>query len=311
MIGIDQAELNFNQETVMYINYAIGLMMYGVAMDIDYKDFKKVFSVPKAPLIGLFCQFLFLPAIAAFIIFLIKPEPSIGLGLLLVSCCPGGNFSNFLTNYSKGNTALSVSMSTVSTLAASVLLPLNFSFWGSVNSTTAILLKEVSLDFFAIMQTILTILILPTVLGMLTSHYFPTLTNKIKKGFLYGTFALISSLIFGALGANMKHFFTYFSSFFFIVLLTNTAALVLGYGMGKLSGLSRRDRKAITFEIGIQNAAFGLVIVFNFFNGLGGMAIICAWWGVWHLVSGSLLSKYWSLRTSKEDILVMEQQPQS
>jgi len=294
MVSVDQVQINFNPQALSIVNYIIGFIIFGVALDMKLEDFKRVAKMPKAPIVGLFSQFVILPAAAFCLISVIPLAPSIALGVILLASCPGGNLSNFLTNFAKGNTALSVTMSSISTLASVFMLPFNLKLWSSLNPETAAILQTVDLSFWAIFVTILKILVVPSIAGMLFAKKFPALTMKVKKPFSIGSIVIFSGFIFGALFMNMTHFFNYIGSFFIIVVLTNGVALLIGNVMGHLTRLDKRDTRAITFEIGIQNAALGLVIVFNFFNGMGGMAIICAFWGVWHIVSGLSLATYWA-----------------
>ncbi|MCK5310920.1 MAG: bile acid:sodium symporter, partial [Desulfobacteraceae bacterium] len=129
-VAIDQIRLNLNPTGIAIINTAIGLMMLGVALELRFDDFKRIAQSPKAPLIGLVAQFLLLPAFTFLLVLVIKPHPSIALGMMLVAACPGGNLSNIMTYLSNGNSALSISMTAVSTIAAIFMTPFNISFWG-------------------------------------------------------------------------------------------------------------------------------------------------------------------------------------
>jgi BASS family bile acid:Na+ symporter len=298
--NIDQIQINFSPTTLRIVNFLIGLVMFGVALDLKFDDFKTVLGKPKAFLLGQLSQFFLLPAAACLIIKFFDPLAGLALGVVIISACPGGNISNFLTNFSGGNTALSICMSTLSTLMAIFMTPFNITFWGAKNPAVASILREVNLDFWAIFNTVLVILVIPTFLGVSFARSFPVLTQKIKKWFLIGSFLLFSALIFGALFANLNNFVRYFSHFFGIVITVNTVALLIGIFMGKLGRLNSVDTRAITFEIGIQNAAFGLVIVFNFFDEMGSAAIICAFWGIWHVLSGVSLALFWKKYSGTE-----------
>ena len=106
--------------------------------------------------------------------------------------------------------------------------------------------------------------------------------------------------VVGALAANFKHFMEYIQFVVVVVFIHNGLALVTGFSLSTLLGLNSRDRRAVTFEMGIQNSGLGLILIFNLFNGLGGMAIITAWWGIWHIVSGLALATFWSKRDPKD-----------
>ena len=296
MDGIDQVRLNFNPATLTLLNALIGLIMFGVALDIRGDDFKRVVRDPRGPLIGLGAQFLLLPAMTFGLVWIIDPLPSIGLGMMMVAACPGGNFSNFLAHHAKANSALSVSMTAISTALAIVMTPANLAFWGGLNPQTAAILKEVDLDPFALLRTILLILGIPLVAGMLVAAKKPALAARLRKPMKIFSLTAFGLFIVGALVGNWQQFLQNVGYVALAVALHNASALVLGYGTARALGCHRYDARAISIEVGIQNSALALVLIFGFFDGLGGMAIIAAWWGVWHLISGLTVATYWSIR---------------
>jgi len=294
--AIDQVQLNFNPQGLFIINVAIGLMMFGVALELKLEDFKRIAVAPKAPCIGLAAQFILLPAFTFLLTLILKPPPSIALGMMLVAACPGGNLSNIVTYLAKGNCAVSVSMTAVSTAAAIVMTPFNLAFWGSLNPDTALILKKVSLSPVDVFVNIFIILGIPLILGLFLARTFPFLVDKLRKPFKIFSLVFFIAIVAGALGANWRHFLNYVGLVFFGVLVHNALALNLGYWSGRLVGLSEPDRRAVSIEVGIQNSGLGLVLVFNFFGGLGGMAIITAWWGIWHIIAGLTAAYFFSRR---------------
>lgn len=296
MTAVDQIQLNFNPQSLAFINWMLAIVMFGVALDLRVADFKRVFSNPKAPIIGLLCQFFVMPALATALVFLIQPAPSVALGIVLVSACPGGNVSNFFTSLAKGNAAVSVSMSAISTLASIVMTPFNFVFWGNMNPHTRDLMQSISITPYDILGTVLVILVLPTILGMAAAAYKPDWAKRLLKPMRVFSLLVFAGFIAGAMAANFDNFKTHIGVAFWVVLAVNSSALLLGYWAARLLNVRPADARAVCFETGIQNSGFGLVLVFQFFAGMGGMAIIVAWWGVWHLVSGSLLALFWSRR---------------
>ncbi len=270
--------------------------MFGVALDIRVDDFKRVIRDPRGPLIGLAAQFLLLPAMTFLLVLVIKPLPSIALGMMMVAACPGGNFSNFLAHHAKANSALSVSMTAISTALAIVMTPANLSFWGGMNPGTAAILREVDLDPLALFKTILIILGVPLVLGMIVAAKTPAIAARIRRPMKLFSLTAFGLFIVGALIGNWQHFLQNVGYVAFAVALHNALGLALGYWSGRIAGCHRYDARAISIEVGIQNSALALVLIFGFFDGLGGMAIIAAWWGVWHLISGLALSTYWAKR---------------
>jgi BASS family bile acid:Na+ symporter len=227
---------------------------------------------------------------------IIQPTPSIGLGMLLVASCPAGHVSNFLTHYSRGNTALSVSVSATSTLLALIMTPLNFAFWGNLHPLTHDLMREFRVSPADMLAVIFLLLGLPLALGLWLAQAKPTLAHKLQKPMKIFSLIALASFILGALGANFKYFMEYIHLVLGVVFMHNLLALVTGYGLSSLIGLKEFDRRAITFEMGIQNSGLGLILIFDFFDGLGGMAIITAWWGVWHIVAGMALATFWRRR---------------
>lgn len=296
MNEIDLVRLNFNPGSLWALNFIIGLVMFGVALDLKVADFKAVLSMPKPVVIGMVGQFILLPAFTFLLVLLIKPAPSIALGMMLVAACPGGNISNFLTHYAKGNTALSITMTALSTAVAIIMTPLNLSLWGGLNPETAKILKEVALDPLEMLLAVFLLLGLPMAAGMWTGSRFPRFVERAHKPVKIFSIVVFGIFVLGALAANWRYFLDYVGFVVFAVFLHNGLALVTGYYAAKSTGLPERDRRAVSIEVGIQNSALGLILIFNFFDGLGGMAIVTAWWGIWHIISGLTVATYWSRR---------------
>ncbi len=299
--AVDQVMLNFNPTGLMIINGAIGLMMLGVALDLKLDDFKRIMVSPKAPAIGLTAQFILLPALTFLLVMIIKPYPSMALGMMLVAACPGGNLSNIMTYLAKGNCAVSISMTAVSTAVAVFMTPFNLALWGGLNPDTAAILEKVSLSPFDVFVTIFLVLGLPMALGLFLSKMFPALADKVRKPFKIFSLVFFILIVIGALAANWKYFIDYVGLVVFAVFLHNALALSTGYFSAKLFKLDERDCRAVSIEVGIQNSALGLVLVFNFFNGMGGMAILVAWWGTWHIISGLFVAFMFSRRKLEGD----------
>lgn len=294
--AIDQISLNFSKGGLLGLNIVIGLMMYGMALDMKLDDFKRVLRSPKGPVIGLIAQFIFLPAFTFLLTLVLPVTPSMALGMMMVAACPGGNLSNVMTYLAGGNAALSVSMTAVSTAAAVMMTPFNLSFWGSLNPATNEILRKVSLDPLDVFQTIILILGIPLVCGIVTSRFYPRIADKIRKPFKIISVVIFCLFVAAALGANWNNFIKAIGLVAFGVFLHNALALSLGYGAARLFGLPERDRRAVAIEVGIQNSALALVLIFQFFAGLGGMAVIAGWWGIWHIISGLTVAFFWSRR---------------
>jgi BASS family bile acid:Na+ symporter len=278
--AVDAVRLNFNPAGLLALNAVIGLMMFGIALELKLSDFTRILKQPKAPAIGLGAQFILLPAFTYLLTLVLPIAPSIALGMILVAACPGGNLSNMMTYLAGGNAAVSVSMTAVSTAAAVIMTPLNLAVWGSLNPATAPILREVSLNPVDVFFTIVMILGIPMALGMLVGRFFPGLVERIRKPFKIIAVCVFLAVVGGALAANWANFINYVGLVALVVAIHNALALNLGYWSGRAAGLPPRDVRAVAIEVGIQNSALGLILVFDFFDGLGGMAIITAWWGI-------------------------------
>jgi BASS family bile acid:Na+ symporter len=290
---LDSVRLNFSQGDLFLLNLALALIMYGVALDLRWEDFKYLVKNPKSFILGAFSQFLVLPFLTWVLISLLQPPPSVALGMFLVAACPGGNVSNFLTNLSKGNTALSVSLTAFSSVGAILITPLNFALWAGWYAPTSLLLKEISLDISEVFFTVGIILGLPLALGVFTHQRFPEFASKASKVLKPLSILIFAAFVIIAFSGNFDLFTRYIGLIFLWVLLHNFMALAAGYLTAKAGKLPIADVKTITIETGIQNSGLGLVLIFTYFEGLGGMAIITAWWGIWHLISGMILASLW------------------
>jgi BASS family bile acid:Na+ symporter len=204
--------------------------------------------------------------------------------------------SNLITYLAAGNCAVSVSMTAVSTAAAIFMTPLNLALWGSLNPHTAPILKAVRLSPFDVFINIFIILGIPLIIGICVSRAFPNLVTRVRKGFKIFSLAFFILIVAGALAANWQYFLTYVGFVFFGVLIHNALALNLGYWSARLFSLPPADVRAVSIEVGIQNSGLGLVLVFTFFAGLGGMAIVTAWWGIWHIIAGLITAFIFSRR---------------
>lgn len=293
MMHIDQVQLNFNPHALLGLNLVLALVMFGVALDLKLSDFKQALRTPKALAIGLFGHHILFPAGTFLLIKLIDPMPSIALGMLLVSSCPAGHISNFFTHRAGGNVALSVSISTLSTAGAVFMMPLNVAFWASQDAGMRAIMRDFSLDPVAMLIDVGILLGVPLVAGLFISHRMPRMAERMLKPMRIFSLGVFAVFVTGALLANWKFFLAYGAMVVGIVFVHNACALGSGYGLARLFGLAERDSRAVAFETGIQNSGLGLVLIFNFFGGLGGMAIVTAWWGIWHIFAGMALSTYW------------------
>ncbi|NNE28332.1 MAG: bile acid:sodium symporter family protein [Saprospiraceae bacterium] len=293
MDPIDLIRINFDEGQRALLNWILAFLMFAVALDIRLEDFKLLLKNPKIILVALSSQLILLPIMTLGLVLLINPAASLALGMILISVCPGGNVSNYMVHIAKANSALSVTLTTITTLAAIVFTPVAFAFWTGFLDLPPELATEISVDPSKMFGVVALIIAVPLAIGLGIRLYFPDFTQKIKKA--VGTLALaifLGFVVFAVLG-NVDNFFQSLTRVFFIVLLHNALGFSLGYFWAKLFKLDNRNARTISIETGIQNTGLGLIIVFNFFGGLGGMALILAWWGIWHLFAGFSLANFW------------------
>ncbi len=300
---MEVGEVYYNAGTQWLLNGVLASMILGIALDIHWRDFRSVLQMPGAIISGLSAQFIALPAVTTLLTLMLELPPGIELGMILVASCPGGAISNFITHLSRGNTALSMSMTAAASGIAVFMLPLNFIFWSSVNPATASLYQAVEVSSQALMINLSLVLALPLALGLLLQHWTPAFAQRLHRVLKVTSLIALCAFIVGAVHKNQAAFFSHFILIFSIVLLHNAVALFLGFMAGKLARLQSADIKATTIEVGMQNSSLAIAIVFTQFNGEPGMALISAFWGTWHIVSGLLIALYFNRQSSPDTAL--------
>ena len=283
---LDHTVLKFDESNIFIMNLSLGFIMFGVALKLRIDDFKRVFSTPKSVVIGFISQFIALPLLTFFIVWIFKPMPSVAMGMMIVAACPGGNISNFMTSLANGNTALSVCMTTIASICAVFMTPLNISLYGGLYPPTAEILHDVSLDFMSMLQIVGMILLIPLIIGMAVRYYKPKLADHLHPYTHYGSILIFGLIIYFAFTANMDLFLKYIHLVVFVVFAHNALGILTGFSLARLFKLPSADQKTLAIETGIQNSGLGLGLIFAFFDGMGGMAIVAGWWGIWHMISG-------------------------
>lgn len=278
----------------MLLNGVLAVVMFSIAIDLKPGDFRAFTKAPKPLIVGLLSQFVLLPVLTYLLVIVVQPQASVALGLILVAACPGGNISNFITHRAGGNTALSVSMTAFSTVGAILLTPVNIAFWGSLYAPSASLLRSTQIDPVNIAITVGLMLILPLILGITLNTRRPALTARLRGPLQLASMAIFVGFVAIALAANWSTFLAFAGGIAGLVIVHNALGLGGGYALATLARLTPFDRRAVTIETGIQNSGLGLVLIFGFFGGLGGMAVVAAFWGIWHAISGLVLAQLMS-----------------
>ncbi len=297
------------------LNIVLALVMFGVALGIKPRTFLDILKNPKSMLIGITCQIILLPALTLCLVMLLGNyiTPMIALGMILVASCPGGNISNFITSLSRGNSELSVSLTAFNTALCVLTTPLNFAFWGKLyinfaNNHSLAEIPELQIPLGDIFQSIFIIMGIPLVLGILCGHYWPKVTKILQKPLQNLSIVIFIVMVIFILKGNFEVFEKVIKYIFIIVFLHNLLALGIGYGTSTLFRLPYKDRRTLTVETGIQNSGLGLILLLNPnifpvtgpWADNGGMLVITAWWGVWHIISGLTLAGLWRWKGRKE-----------
>lgn len=295
----DDIALNFTPGSLILLNVVLGLIMFGIALDVAPRDFKVVMRHPRSFIIAIVAQLLVLPAVTFGLTFVLPVSPSMALGMILVACCPPGNISQVLTHRSGGNVALSVSMTAVGNLIYIFMLPISVGFWGSLHPTARELLSAVSLNPGQMLLEIFLIIGIPFTVGLLIRAKAETFARKAQPIVKWFSLLALVGFIAAALAGNWSVFVAYLGIIVLVVAVHDAVALAVGYSTAVVGGLGTPERKAMTFEVGIRNAGLGLGLVFTFFGGLGGMAIVAGWWGIWDIIAGLIVAGLWSRHTRK------------
>lgn len=293
MQEIDQALFNFSPRAGLAVAVMVGFLVFAVALDLTWDQFRRVLRSPRAPGVGLAAQYLILPAAAFGIGMLMAATPSVALGLLLVACCPAGALSNYLTGVARGSVATSVSMTAISTLFSIVVTPLLFGFWASMNPETKAAIEQIEIDPMRVVVMLLIMLIVPVAAGMFIRARRPGTADSIRlwvRRIAGAVFAVVVAIL---LLGNISVLGSFASIALPPVLITFVVAVVLGWGLARASGLVAADRRAVTLEVAFQNVALAIGLAVAFFPELAGVAITSILWGVVHLTLGFAIAAAW------------------
>lgn len=296
---IDSVRLHFSPQSLWILNFCLGFIIFGVALELKLRHFRMVMSNPKTAAVALTAQLLLMPLITLGLIYLFRPMPSMALGMMLVVACPSGSVANFISLNSKANAALSVSLTATFTMLAPLITPAVFGFWGNLYPPAAQLMRTISVSLPQMFATVLLVLGIPLLLGLYVSEKHSQLAARIAPSVHKVSLFIFIVVIIAALVSNFQYFLAYIHMVALLVLLHNGLGFGGGYLFAKLLGLKEYDARTISIETGIHNTGLGLMLIFTFFGGLGGMAILAAWWGIWDMLAGLALSQYWAKRPPK------------
>lgn len=296
MNALDQTTMSFSPAAALLLQCILALVIFGVSLELSFSDFRRLLSAPKPVIAALSSQLIALPLLTFALIWVMDPLPSLALGLMMTAACPGGNMSNVLTHWSGGRTSVSMSATTISSLISPITTPLTFQLLGNLHPATQSVMRQISVPYMELVMTIVVALVAPLIAGMALTQFYPSVATRIRgplRNFGVGVFLLFVLL---AVGSNAGIFFEVMGALFVVVALHNVLALACGFSFGTLFRVQENERRAITFETGVHNTALGLTLIFTYYQGFGGMALIVAWWGVWQLITAGLVARWWATR---------------
>ena len=266
--------------------------MFGMGMTMTLGDFKGVLQSPKAVTIGVFAQFIVMPTLAYLLCKIFNLPTEIAIGVILVGCCPGGTASNVITYMAKGNTALSVACTSVSTILAPILTPAIFYVLAS---------QWIDINAMSMLKSILQVVLFPIVLGLLVRAI---LKNKVDHYIqvmplisVVAIVAIVAAIIAGSKAQILESGLMILG----VVILHNGLGLLLGFWAARIFKLPYTDCKAISIEVGMQNSGLGVALAAVHFALSPITAVPSAIFSLWHNISGSALATYWAAKSDKAE----------
>ncbi len=293
---IDDLVIDLGDGLTLAIKVILALFLFGIALDTTIDDFRRVARRPLPLFVGVAVQYVLLPALTLVLIAILDVRASIALGMLLVACCPAGNISNLLTHRARGDVALSVSMTATSNLLAMVATPTAFAFWGSLHPAGTNLLQDIDLDATSLVLEVAILVGVPFAAGVFVAARWPGFSRRAAPIVEPAILGLLLLLIVGGAAGQLEKLLNYVGLVVGVVLLQNALALLVGHITGRALRLTSAGVIAMTFEIGIRNTGLALILVLAYFDGLGGMAVTVAVWGLWDVFTGLVLATWWRRR---------------
>lgn len=289
MTELDNLRITLDPIGQVGVSLALMLVMFSVALGLRVDDFRFVLDKTLLLLGGVAAQVLLLPLVTFLLILAMAPPASIALGMIVVACCPGGSVSNLMTYLSRGNIAMSVALTASSSMLAALLTPASILFWSHAYKPTSSMLQTLDVSLWVFLAQTTALLAVPLVIGMSVAARAPDVARAIRKrATILGASVLIGFIIYGII-----YFFPVLVPALpllgGVVVIHNGAAFATGAAAGYVLSERTAIRRALVFELGIQNSGLALVILMGQLKGLGGAAAIAAVWGVWHLIAGSAI----------------------
>lgn len=273
-----------------YITILLGIVMFGMGLTLKPVDFKLVFTNPLPVIVGIASQYIIMPFVAFGLAYLLRLPPELAAGLVLLGSVPGGTASNVMVYLARGNVALSVAMTSLSTMMAPIMTPLLLYLLAGA---------WLPVDPIAMFMSIIQVIIIPIVLGLLVKRFFPVAVDKSVTVVPLISVTAILIIVTAVTAANAANVIAAGFLVFIAVFLHNGFGLLLGYTVALAMGLNENDRRAISIEIGMQNSGLGVTLATAHFTPLA--ALPSVWAAIWHNISGPILATFWANKAVKKE----------
>ena len=275
-----------------WITWLLGIVMFGMGVTLTLGDFKEVLRHPKAVLIGVVAQFVIMPGLAYALSRGLNLPPEVAVGVILVGCCPGGTASNVMTYLARGNTALSVACTSVSTLLAPLLTPAIFYLLAS---------QWIDIDAGNMFISVLKVVLFPIVLGLVVRALLGQRVSAVTPFTPLISVIAIVAIVAAVVAASKARIVDTGLLIFAVVVLHNGLGYLLGYWAARLAGLNHADNKAIAIEVGMQNSGLGAALAALHFKANPVAAVPSAIFSFWHNISGPLLATWWARQSERAE----------
>ena len=274
-----------------YVNTLLGIVMFGMGMTLRLSDFKVVFTKPKAVITGILSQYIIMPLLAFLLVKIFNLDPALAVGVILVGSCPGGTSSNVMTYLAKGDVALSVGMTACTTILAPVVTPALVLLLGGAT---------INVSYVSMLMSIVQVVLVPIVLGFVINHFFEKFAQACAKVLPLISVIAICLIIMAVVAANAAKIMTVGWLIVVVVMLHNLCGYALGYGVGKVLGLSRDQMRTLSIEVGMQNSGLATSLATVHFATMPLAAVPGTVFSVWHNISGAIYANILA-RTAKEE----------
>ena len=272
-----------------YVSLLLGIVMFGMGMTLSVGDFKLVLKEPKGVIIGVLAQFIIMPSLAYVLAKVLQLSPEVAVGVILVGSCPGGTASNVMTFLSKGNTALSVTITSITTLLAPILTPAIIYFLAS---------EWLNVSAGDMFLSVVKMVLIPIILGIIVKLIFKNKTKAVNGAMPIVSVVAIVAIVAAVVSGSRDKILDTGLLIFAVVILHNSLGLLLGFFVAKLLKLNYEDQKAVSIEVGMQNSGLGAALAMAHFSPLA--AVPSAIFSVWHNISGPLLASYWGWKADRQ-----------